>query len=805
MSEYGNHLDVDGNVKAWQARAPGDCVVLGDDLKIPEEYLPEGTVVTTPVQSISISGTLSGQTGGYLTLTATVSPEDATTPAVSWEVTSGTSVAVIISQTGTSCTVYLQSAGEATVTAAATDGSGVSQSVTVTATDPVVPVTSITIFGETEGEVGGTVMLAASVLPANATDRSIAWAITSGSAYATIQSQTDTSCVVSLTAEGTVVITATAQDGSGVTATHTISVSTPFVPVTDIVISGDESGNIGTYVTLTATVTPENATNPSLVWAVTSGSEYIAISSQTGNICTVYCQAEGSGVVTATAQDGSGVTATHIIRSIDPNIYVTSIEISGDTSGTEGDTITLTATVSPANATNPAVTWMVSSGDECISIRSQTTSSCVVSLDAAGSGTIMATAQDGSDVTQTFNITVRPRYGGQFRLNLDSATMATDPTGCFTYAGDCAGFTPVSNTSPSLAKVTSEGSWAYDEETGFDCMGRFYATFQNGSGGQYLHQLLNPYDLSRYIALWDDEEKEWDYGQTGASSITSENTMWCSPTIWRLGAEGYVIHSTESFSGGTARAHTIGGTVYDYNGIGVFPAYNDGGTLKSISGVTATRSTTRANFRTYAQANTVRNGWAGLWNWHQWEYWKEACYFAGKSFNLQAQVGNGGLSYSMSTATTGLCNDLGPFAGDVSGTSDSVKCFIENGWGYIYQFIDDVYGSSGRWHIGNNESPTDNTSGKDITVEFNNMGAFPLTILQTDVGWSIGATNGGSSTTGTCDYQTSNSPSSYPVPYVGGSSDNVSSGAAGPGYLSCNTASSSHTSLGSRLAFCFNV
>lgn len=41
MPSFGDSVDVSGHISALQAEAPGQCVVLGDDVKIPAGLLPE--------------------------------------------------------------------------------------------------------------------------------------------------------------------------------------------------------------------------------------------------------------------------------------------------------------------------------------------------------------------------------------------------------------------------------------------------------------------------------------------------------------------------------------------------------------------------------------------------------------------------------------------------------------------------------------------------------------------------------------------------------------------------------------------
>lgn len=87
-----------------------------------------------------------------------------------------------------------------------------------------IPIISITVTGEggaTTVAIGSTLQMSASVLPANATYQTISWSVTNGTGSATINSSTGLLTAVGL---GTVTVTATAHDGSGITGTEQITV-----------------------------------------------------------------------------------------------------------------------------------------------------------------------------------------------------------------------------------------------------------------------------------------------------------------------------------------------------------------------------------------------------------------------------------------------------------------------------------------------------------------------------------------------------------------------------------------------------
>ena len=552
---------------------------------------------------------------------------------------------------------------------------------------------------------------------------------------------------------------------------------------------------------LNITVTPQASAGSLLVKAI--GDTTVTGYTTSAGTCTLTLE-EDEYTVSVSAPSGYLTPATQSVTATKNNTYPLTFALQAKPTVV----VTVTDSSGGSGGQGRTITAKSSDGSDIVTASTGTGTSATLTLNGTGSYTITTDTPEGATADSStitvegggsYTAALTLSYGWTHAVSFNSTTIQTDPTGCLVYADDSSGFSPVYNTSTSLAKVTDEGSWGFDTDTGMDSEGLFYATFQSGSSGQYLHQLLNPYNLAQVLATWDDDAKEWDYSQTGSSAITSENTMLCIPTFYRKGTDTKLLHSSKS-SEGTAYMHTIGGHVYDYKAIGVYLAYNSSSVLKSVSGVTPTRSQTRAVFRTQAQANTVRNGVANQWSFHDWRGMVEKSYIRGKTFNLQDRTGKGGMSYS--SPSNGSCDALGPYAGDVSGTTNAQKFLIENFWGCCYQWIDDCYASGTQIYAGQNQSPTDDTSNKTAVPQAA-IGGIPLTVQTCDLGWGMGLTTGGSSTTGMCDYVTSNT--SDPVPFVGGNSGNVSDGNAGPGYLNRYSLPSSNTNIGARLAFAFDI
>jgi LPXTG-motif cell wall-anchored protein len=153
------------------------------------------------------NGTGSGsyEVGTTVTIVADAAP--ASKVFDKWTATGGGSFA----DAGSATTTFTMPAGAATVTASYKDA-------------PVAPVlvTTVTIGGGTSiSAKGGTLQLTANVAPANAANKAVAWAIVSGSIHATVNDNG----LVTAKGDGTAVVRATAQDGSGAYGDVTITIT----------------------------------------------------------------------------------------------------------------------------------------------------------------------------------------------------------------------------------------------------------------------------------------------------------------------------------------------------------------------------------------------------------------------------------------------------------------------------------------------------------------------------------------------------------------------------------------------------
>ena len=337
--------------------------------------------VKQPVTKITLSKTsASVLKGNKLTLTATVAPSNAANKNVTWK-SSDTAVATVSS----SGVVTAKTVGTATITCTAKDGSGVKATCKVTVKQPVTKIT----LSKTSASVlkGNKLTLTATVAPSNAADKNVTWK-SSDTAVATVSS----SGVVTAKTVGTVTITCTAKDGSGVKATCKVTVKQP---VTKITLNKTSAKLfISKNLTLKATVAPSSAANKNVTWSSSNSS--VATVSSSG---VVTAKKAGTATITCKAKDGSGVKATCKITVAKPVTKITLNNTKADL--VVGNQLTLKATVNPKDATNRKVTW-TSSNTKIATV----SSSGVVTAKGAGIVTITCKAADGSGVKEACKITV---------------------------------------------------------------------------------------------------------------------------------------------------------------------------------------------------------------------------------------------------------------------------------------------------------------------------------------------------------------------------------------------------------------
>lgn len=310
------------------------------------------TVVNKLVTSIEIQQdskkveSLSLNTGDEATLKAVVKPDEATNKNVTWSSSAGDVVQV---DNGKLTAVK---AGEARITASASDGSGVKAEVKVTVTD--VAVKEITVSGEVNQTVleGGKIQLAVNFVPENATNKGLKWK-SLNSDIATV----DENGIVTGVRNGTATIQATSVVNPEAVATFSVLVEEIYM--TEFTVVADRTTvTVGDTATVRAIIKPDEYPNKEVRWE--SMDPTVATVNENGVVTT---KATGPVTIkgTSKADPNSSATVTILVE----DVKAESVTISGYNQNylTSGSTVTLTATVKPDAAANKTIVWSSSNTD----------------------------------------------------------------------------------------------------------------------------------------------------------------------------------------------------------------------------------------------------------------------------------------------------------------------------------------------------------------------------------------------------------------------------------------------------------
>lgn len=353
-----------------------------------------------PVSSVALNYTeLKLTEGDSQTLTATIAPDNATNKKVTWS-SNNTGVATV-NQTGV---VTAVKAGTATIKVTTEDGGKVATCI-VTVNAKVFPVTGVSVSpSSTSITIGGTTVLSAKVSPDNASDKTVSWS-SSDNSIASV----DNNGVVIAQAVGVATITVKSNSDNSKYAICAVTVepihvtSVAVTPTTLTLTEGDKG-------TVYATISPENATDKSLVWS-SDNTSVASVDPSTGEVTAIK---SGTAHVEAITKDG-GKTASCTV-TVNTRIYpVTGVELNKTNLSIRiGSTENLIATISPENATNKNVTW-TSTAPEIASVNNDG----LVSAKTVGTTYIKVTTSDGG-YSASCKVTVEPI--SVTSVSLDKAT-----------------------------------------------------------------------------------------------------------------------------------------------------------------------------------------------------------------------------------------------------------------------------------------------------------------------------------------------------------------------------------------------
>ena len=228
---------------------------------------------------------------------------------------------------------------------------------------------------------GAALQLTAAIAPKNATNKTLTWA-SSNTKVATVSKKG----LVKGIKAGTATITVKTANNKK----HTCKITVKTAPIAAASITLNKTSAAMTTnasMTLTATIAPANTTNKTVTWS--SSNTSITTVTSAGKVT-----AKKAGNATITAKTTNGKTATCKITVSDPIVSVSNVALSKTTAQLEpGQTLALTATITPSNATDKTITW--ASSDTSVA----TVSKGTVTAKKDGTATITAKTTNGKSAS----------------------------------------------------------------------------------------------------------------------------------------------------------------------------------------------------------------------------------------------------------------------------------------------------------------------------------------------------------------------------------------------------------------------
>ncbi|MBQ2953500.1 MAG: Ig-like domain-containing protein [Clostridia bacterium] len=432
-----------GYNRTWTAKLTVTCArgvtevrVNEDKLSVYGVYDPLISGVVDPWGEYGELPVLLIRKGKQVTISATLYPTDATNR--KWQLT--TSDANVARVSGT--TITGRAAGECLVTVQSVQNPDVYTAYHVLVVEPV---TKVKVTGtEKTIYVGETLVLDATVTPANATIQGVTW-----SSSREDNASVDAYGVVYGVSKGDAVITARAADGSGQYATYTVTVKQQPESITlnkDVITL-----KTGNYQTLTATVLPSTTDNKSVNWY--SSDESVAKVSTSGRVTAV---SPGTAIITCESKTHNYVYAQAVVNVYQPVTKLSFIEKNPYVA--VGESITLSWEIGPDTATDTSVT-LSTNKESVLEVHQDGT---VIGL-KRGEAYVYVTANDGSGKKASIKVTVtQPVEGVEMKYDQVSVGVGSKVTNTAQFTPSDASITSMTwySADPNIATVSGTGSKA---------------------------------------------------------------------------------------------------------------------------------------------------------------------------------------------------------------------------------------------------------------------------------------------------------------------------------------------------------
>lgn len=388
---------------------PGEGILTVSSAQNPEVSQRYRVLVIQPVTKLTaVASAPAIAVGEQMTLTAEVTPENATVKAVTWK----SENEKIASVTPEGVVTGLAK-GNARIVGTALDGSKIRVNTSVKVVQKAEEITFQN--AEVTLDTGKTVQLRATVLPKTTDDKTVTWS-SSDESIASVDSKGKVTAV-SLGDCDIICASALSPEVKGSVRIHVQQ------PVKAITLNGPFEVWVGETATMTATVEPANASNTAL--KMTSGNKKILDVTDAGVMTPLKA---GETTVSAVSTDGSNRKARAKVRVLQ---HVQGVHMLRHTAYIDpGETSSAGAVLEPKDASNHTMTW--ESEDSAIASVSGDSNRVKITGNNRGITTITGTTQDGGfkctltvkigDWEKTLKLTKAGERGGDVYLTVENTS-----------------------------------------------------------------------------------------------------------------------------------------------------------------------------------------------------------------------------------------------------------------------------------------------------------------------------------------------------------------------------------------------
>ena len=327
-------------------------------------------------------------------ITASILPENATNKNIEY-VTANRLVATVSS----SGLVSAVGVGSTTITVRSQAKPEISKTFSVTVKSNVVAVTKIEISKAAISlHPGETETISYTVLPENATDKSVSFEVVSGEAVAEV----DATGSVRAKAVGDATISVKSNQNGSVYSLVTVHVEEAYIPVTNLTVSATEITIVpGGTAQIVASVEPHNATEPGILFSSTDSD--IASVDETGKVTAG--EDEGTAIINVVSKDNDSFAKQVTVKVEKEVVDVESVTIQEDDLAINiGDKTSyqLHATVLPADASDKSLSWSSNNAD----VATVNSEGLVTIKGVAGEAIITVKSASNESATDSFKLTV---------------------------------------------------------------------------------------------------------------------------------------------------------------------------------------------------------------------------------------------------------------------------------------------------------------------------------------------------------------------------------------------------------------